>query len=644
MKRLLKTNRLSLNEAWSQMISKNMGIKDPAKLKFMSQIAVNTVNALNENQNLMKNWSNAFGGALNEAFGVPAPGTGTNVPGGAYYSSTPGTTGGVYAPYQTLINTIGVGNAKPAGNPALTGADYADNTQLGSGDKWPALLPLALKVAAKTIGFNIVQTVPLQGPTGTLPYLDYVYSGTKQPYGATPGYDTNTENPGHLHDSNDPHLLYGLPHAFKANLADLGGAKSVGAFKAAAIKGGLKPGDKVVTGGDLEAEFIGWGRLDGEPILKIDEGKADLATIFANPVSATFGGQPATLTTPRLVSMFEDQIQGFTGAGVNDRDPWYGTYQNGMDLFEPMSRGTGEMSYARQMSLQVFTKNISVGTIQVSVAVTQEQVTDLQKQWGLDVLKMIEDAGVQELSSTINRHILSRCFALGWKNHCKLAEVEGSVANLNITYNPNAATAGMFGNGMTPAFAIPQADATTTGQDGTYQKWTNVAMPYKPLYMNSGAVFENQATLLQRLQMNFLLASNYITWRGRYGAANFAVTNLTVAGALQSNAQNMWAPIANNVAQTGDSLYPVGTVSGITVYVDPLMAANDTRVLVGRKGGKNEPGVYFMPYLMAESVKMIAEGTAAPKVVIKSRYALVDVGFFPETQYLTFHVDFNGMF
>jgi hypothetical protein len=106
----------------------------------------------------------------------------------------------------------------------------------------------------------------------------------------------------------------------------------------------------------------------------------------------------------------------------------------------------------------------------------------------------------------------------------------------------------------------------------------------------------------------------------------------------------MWAPIANNVSQSGNSLYPVGTISGITIYVDPLMAGNDTRVLVGRKGGKEEPGTHFCPYLMAESVKMIAEGTAAPKIVIKSRYALVDVGFYPETQYLTFHVDFAGMF
>jgi hypothetical protein len=65
------------------------------------------------------------------------------------------------------------------------------------------------------------------------------------------------------------------------------------------------------------------------------------------------------------------------------------------------------------------------------------------------------------------------------------------------------------------------------------------------------------------------------------------------------------------------------------------MAWGDTRFLVGRKGDGNSPGLVFMPYLMAESVQTIAEGTMAPKVAVKSRYALVEAGFHPETMYLT---------
>ena len=585
--------------------------------------------------------------------------------------------GGTYQPYNNLYNTLGIGDPVPAGKPALTGADYADNKNLGSGDKYPTLLPLALKVAAKTIGFELVNTTPLDGPTGVLPYMDYVYSGSKQPFGATPAYSAGTQNPKANSQSNAPFEMYGLPHAFKASIApgeativDGSTTDSSAAVKLspAQIKRMLKgasampAGTTLVSkmdaiGGDahkadeLVVEFVGWSRIDGDPMFKVVSGTQSLGAYFNGgaldfeavytPVgSAEEVNVVLTLHAPRLISMLEDQIQGFTGDGERDRDAWYGTYQDGTTLYEPMSRGTGEQTMARQLSLQLFTKHVQVGTIMVGCAVTQEQVTDLQKQWGIDVIKMVENAGINELSATINRHITSRLFALGWKNHYKLVEVEGPAANLNLSFDPSyTATSGVR---MTPALAIPQSEQNDpTGV--AYKSYVNVALPYKPMYIPSGAASENRDTLLKRLAVNFLAASNWILQRGRYGAATFAVTNITIATLLQSNANYTFSPVANTISQNGGSLYPIGGMFGLTIYVDPLMGGSDNRVLVGRKGGKDEPGVHFCPYVMAESVQIIAEGTMSPKLMIKSRYALVDAGFYPETQYLTFCVDVAGL-
>lgn len=625
-----------ITESWAPMIERVTGVKDPEKLAWMSQLAHNTAK-LNE-----------------DAFQLP--------------SNQFAAQGGTYTPYNNLYNTVGVGNPVPAGKPALTGADYADNTTLGSGDKYPALLPLALKVAAKTIGFELVNTTPIQGPTGVLPYMDYVYSGSKQPYGATPGYDSESANPRYFNQNKDfAYSHFGLPASFKATIVKDGNNSASEIkkdLKDSSENGHLLLAGTTLTSDDLKVEFIGWSRIDGNPMFKVVSGSKSLGDYF-DAFTAAQGTQgqegyvapaydgPATLTltgtsmkkaisfkiaAPQLISMLEDQIQGFTGAGERDRDAWYGTYQDGTVLYEPMSRGTGEMTMPRQLSLQLFTKHIQVGTIQVGCAVTQEQVTDLQKQWGIDVVKMVENAGINELSSTINRHITSRLFALGWKNHCKLVEVEGNNANLNITFDQSV-TAGA--TKLTPSLAIPQGD---TAENGTgYTSYTNVALPYKPLYIAANASFENRDTLLKRIATNIMLASNWIQQRGRYGAATFVVTNITVASALQSNAHYTFSPIDNTINQSVGNLYPIGTLAGLTIYVDPLMGGNDTRVLVGRKGGKDEPGVHFCPYVMAESVKIIAEGTAAPKLYIKSRYALVDAGFFPETQYITFCVDMAGI-
>jgi hypothetical protein len=401
---------------------------------------------------------------------------------------------------------------------------------------------------------------------------------------------------------------------------------------------------------ELLVEFIGWSRIDGDPMFKVVGGTQSLGSYFNGgelDFAATYTpvgsdkeiSLTLTLAAPRLISMLEDSIQGFTGAGERDRDAWYGTYQDGTVLYEPMSRGTGEQTMARQLSLQLFTKHVTVGTIMVGCAVTQEQVTDLQKQWGIDVVKMVENAGINELSNTINRHITSRLFALGWKNHYKLVEVEGPAANLNLSFDP---TYTPDRPRLTPALAIPQNSENDEMGVG-YKSYINVSLPYKPMYIPSGAAFENRDTILKRLAVNFLAASNWILQRGRYGAATFAVTNITIATLLQSNANYSFSPVANNISQNGGQLYPIGTMFGLTIYVDPLMAGSDNRVLVGRKGGKDEPGVHFCPYVMAESVQIIAEGTMAPKLMIKSRYALVDAGFYPETQYLTFCVDVAGL-
>ena len=630
-----KGNAKSLTESWAPTIKKLCGDVPAERVEWMAQLAHNMVKL---NEDALPNGANAY-----SAFG------------------------GTYQPYNTQYNTLGVGDVVPANKPALTGADFADPRINGSGDKLPALLPLALKVAAKTIGFDLVNTTPLQGPSGVLPYMDYVYTGSKQPYGATPAYGPKNTNPLANNQTNAPFEVYGLPHAFKASIKGTED-QTPGAIKRAMKGATAVPAGTVFTSGDgtvdvsiehkhvggtdpLVVEFIGWSRIDGDPMFKVINGAASLGTYFVGeglnftanytPVGASEEIElEVTLVAPRLISMLEDQIQGFAGAGERDRDAWYGTYQDGTTLYEPMSRGTGEQTPARQISLQLFTKNVQVGTIEVGCAVTQEQVQDLQKQWGIDVVKMVENAAINELSQTINRHITSRLFALGWKNHYKMVEVEGPAANLNISLDPSYTPSSEVR--MTPAFAIPQNAGI--GMDGVeYVSQVNVALPFKPLYLPAGASFENRDTLIKRVASNFLLASNWILQRGRYGAATFAVTNITVATLLQTNAQYAFSPLSNNISQNGGSLYPIGNMAGMTIYVDPLMNGSDTRVLVGRKGAKDEPGTHFCPYIIAESYRTIAEATMAPKLMIKSRYALIDAGWFPETQYLTWCVDCAGL-
>lgn len=528
--------------------------------------------------------------------------------------------GGATFPFNTLYNTNGIGNAQPAQMAGMTAADQGSSMAKGSGDKWPALLPMALQVAARTVGFDLVNNLPTPGPTYVIPFLDYVYSGSKDAYGATPSYNGATANPKigtKLGSKVDPaYSLYEAPHAFRAKMV-------IDASKAEAVQAMKDASAGFSIGGDasMNVQFIGLSRISADPMFKVmaDSKDVPLGVVFGADasISVTVGGFTFSLQRPRLISALEDQILGFTGAGRYDSDQWSGTFQDDMHLYEPMDRATGEMQYPRQMSLKVFTKFGQVGTQSVAVAVTQEQVQDLQKQWGIDVLKLVENAGINELSQSINKHILSRLFALGWRNHAEACESEGVNLNISLT---GVAT---------------EKTCVTYFDDVENEQYITMDVPAIQNYGN----FENSDTVFKKVGVNLLYAGNLVMNRGRRGPANFIVTNAKIATMLQSNSQYAFSPLTNTLNQNNGSLYPVGQIMGMTLYVDPLMAMYDTRVLVGRKGAKDEPGVFFCPYIMAESVRLIAEQTASPKVIIKSRYALVDAGFYPELNYVTFYVE-----
>ena len=122
--------------------------------------------------------------------------------------------------YNNLFNTMGIGNPMPAQAAGQTAADQASSASFGSADKWPALLPIALQVAAKTIAFDLVNTTPFSGPSGVIPFLDYVYAGSKQPGGAAPYAQTGRHNPEFVAGKKNGSDMYDMPSVFQASLVN----------------------------------------------------------------------------------------------------------------------------------------------------------------------------------------------------------------------------------------------------------------------------------------------------------------------------------------------------------------------------------------------------------------------------------------
>ena len=470
------------------------------------------------------------------------------------FLQTPGSLGGF------MGNPV----APTAGQTPFGGGVKNSYSDSGSGDKFPSLLPVAIQVAAKTIGFDLVPVIPMDSPVGFLPYLDYLYAG-----GRTGAGDF------------DPYLVK-IEGAYADDFTNAVAGDAI-------TISGAGAGDFVLT-------FVGYSRVDGQLIAKVvsDAGTNTLATSLVTNTATINGDASGAITGVALVSALENHISGFTS--VSDADyaatAFTGSYLPATgDVPNGMTRESGENSKFRQMGLRMFTKFVEARTDQVSISATVEQIQDLNRVWNYDVVSMLENVAVNDLAQSINKQLVDRVFQLAAVHNTEIDLVEGAgVTTLDLS----------------------------TGTGG----------------------FENVSTLQRRLVTKVLELANLIYHRGRFGAGTFMVTNGRLASALADVAGYSIAQVPTDMTGVAGNLYPAGKVYGVQVYVDPNLSWGDTRLAIGRKGADEEPGVKFMPYIMAESLQTIAEGTFSPKIGMKSRYAITEAGWHPETQYV--NMDIQG--
>lgn len=518
------------------------------------------------------------------------------------------------------MNVQSMGNATLPGNPGSMNAFPGQTT--GSGDRPFSLLPLAMQVAAQTVGLDLVPVVPMQGPMGILTYLDFVYGGGRATQAG--GIDGNS-----------------APLLIKFGFDALQGAALVENDLVYASSGILAG-----TVAPYELTFVGLSRIDGKSIFRVrgnDNSAATVNTVYSqgevgfepiytaladnvdfySAATALAGEVKGTVDgAVELVKALEDHISGFSGNAFEANNPVGavpGFAAEDIGGTDPYLRGVGESTPDNIMGLSLFNKSVAAQTFQVAAAVTREQVQDL-KQFGIDAVAQVEAVLVNELTQSINKYILDRIFRNGAQNASNTTAVDGLTLSASYGTTANAAV------------VIPLGPGNANN--------TNINATVVRTLVNAGG--ETQGTLQRRLYTKVLAASNLIATRGRRGPATFAVTSGEIATALQDVAGFVPYPLSNTINQAGGSLYPIGALAGVTIYVDPNMAWTDYRVAVGRKGDGNSPGLVFMPYLMAESVETIAEGTMAPKIAVKSRFALVDAGFHPETMYYTLGFEFEN--
>ena len=530
--------------------------------------------------------------------------------------------------YSNLGNLNGMGAivAPQPGN--IPGQTWGAGDSQGSGDIAQNLLPASMKIAAQTIGLDLVAVKPASSPRIELLFVDFKYDN----------------NDGLEGGNQDRPLLFKISGTNNANfIADIKAAVA-----AAGVRdriGGLN--DRVffkLSGGTLASayygagsavvaditteptagkqgwlEFLGYSRIDGYVMFRayrqntapnvndsfvdakntFDQSQTYSVVDYLNDATLLQLGSATSTTlsgaTIELISTMEDQIPGFVAGWTGDRQAQAG-----------MKREVDESTYPGVIGPDVFTKAVEVGDIEISSALKRTQIEDIKASTGMDIVQKLESVLINELTQTISKQIVAKVRDLAEQNRGSYTVPTDAGGNSKFDFDVDTYVGGV---GFGPA---PGGETTHSIQRKLIAKINN--------------------------------ASNYIATEGRVGPAQYLVTNGNLASVIQDIAGYTINPSGAGKINTNGQMYPMGEVGNITIYVDPYQSWDDNRIFLGRKNSIEQPGLVFIPYLMAQSLSLISEATWAPRMLIRSRYAITDIGFFPEKQFMAIHVtDTNGV-
>lgn len=488
--------------------------------------------------------------------------------------------------YSTLGNINGMG-AVIAAQPSTTPGDVWGGGQNGSGDVGQNLLPVSMKIAAQTIGLDLVAVKPTASPKVDLLFVDFKY-------------DNNT-------NANQKPLVFkldsviagdinGLVALLRASMASNGVIERVGGLDKRMWFKYTNNNIVLVEPTGSKAgwlEFLGFSKVDGlpmfrtyrqvsvpqlggvEPVFDATQNTFNYTEVVTVALSAnTYLSGGCDL---QLVSLMEDHIPGFSALWQNNNTP--------------ANRQQSETTYPGVIGPDVFTKTVQVGDIEITSALKRTQIEDIKASTGMDIVQKLESVLVNELTQTISKQIVAKITELA-----ELARTRATVPTAKFDYNVDT----YF------ATVAPGGETTHSAQRKLVAKINN--------------------------------ASNFIATDGRVGPAQYLVTNGNMASVLQDVSTYTLNPPAMSKLNTNGQLYPMGNIGNIAIYVDPYQMWNDNRIFLGRKNSVDQPGLLFLPYLMAQSISLISEATWAPRMLIRSRYAIADVGYFPEKQFMAIHV------
>lgn len=294
------------------------------------------------------------------------------------------------------------------------------------------------------------------------------------------------------------------------------------------------------------------------------------------------------------------------------------------ELVERAGRFVDVMKIDKPVYVQKFKDNddneyevtVCVNAVETACSINNNDMVTVSNLVGIDVNYLIINAMKSEIVSSLDNHIASRLFTLGWSHNMNIDGIGGYTTNDDIS--------------ETPAYHYIYSKRHSDEDSDLYKtKSLNV-------------VRKNDFK-----EILFQIIERYVKNSYNNNYPDYLLTNITIGTELQFPKEIELSERYSVVSEFGtDSLSRSGLIYNyqnlvlidkidnikhtIKCYIDPLMSSCDTRLLLGRIS-KNYEGCKLVLYKSVDNLKMVMTYTKdengnkidkSKRITTKTRYSI----------------------
>lgn len=518
-------------------------------------------------------------------------------------------------------NQIGLGNVtNPMNGWEVNGGMHNAAYKPGSGDVPSYVFGLQSQIALHCIGFDLMPTIAVDTPKIVISYVDTVYGGG------------TFDNPESL-----PSFIELSSSLFKRSWIKeqkLRRATSVVVLQS----GDMALAVRFILGSTIKAamtvEVLATGTYDDS----VEIGIADDSNKNAYTVKEIIDAINADVENAKVyVGNYVDDEMTF--AEVEDAS----LVSVGVDYASAlrtniaeaasndnsrggMTRAQHEKGPKHKLNVIMMDKQLEAVGIEIEADTSNIQIKDMAAS-GINVIAHLYSGVQNQLVQTLDEVILDHLYKLGVTHAVNVYESQGINYSLFIGAPDTVASSDATVNGLT----FSDVDVEFKDILGVDVKDRMGIIPNAIV----SSAYENQMTHGERLYARILVILEFVAYQNRIGAPDFIVAPGELCATLKKQSTYSACPVATTLSSNPELHYTGTIFDTVSVYKNPKIDFNDPRILFGRRGNDTDPGAKFLGYDLASSRQTISENTMAEKIRVWSRFAIADIGFYPELNYYT---------